>query len=98
MFRFAKVIGSESNMSAIDRQGDTAVPVSGDTRWEVVTGAGVVWFFASRPHEAEVEAERIRDMHNVMPIAFPLPISVWRVDAVPYGIRRRRIIGSWERA
>ncbi len=76
---------------------DTVVSVS-DTRSEVVTGAGVVWFYASRPREAEDEAERIRDMHNVMPIAFPLPISVWRVDAVPYGVRRRRIVGPWEQA
>jgi hypothetical protein len=77
---------------------DTVVSVSvSDTRWEVVTGAGVVWFYASRPCEAEAEAERIRDMHNVMPIAFPLPISVYRVDAILHGVRRPRIIGPWER-
>jgi hypothetical protein len=66
-------------------------------RWEVVTGAGVVWFFASRPREVEDEAERIRGMHDMMPIAFPLPISVYRIDVIPNGIRRRRIGGPWER-
>jgi hypothetical protein len=54
----------------------------GFPRWEVVTGAGLVWFFSSRPCEAEDEAERIRVMHDTMPIAFPLPITVNRVDCL----------------
>jgi hypothetical protein len=71
--------------------------MDGFPRWEVVTGAGVIWFFASRPLEAKNEAERIRVMHDTMPIAFPLPITVHRVDCIPHGVRRRRISGSWER-
>jgi hypothetical protein len=60
-----------------------------ETRWEVVTGSGVVWFFASRPKEAEDEAKRIRVLHEMMPIAFPLPIRVRRADPVLNGTHYR---------
>jgi hypothetical protein len=66
-----------------------------ETRWEVVVN-GTVWFFASRPSEAEAEAKRIRAMHEEMPIAFPLPIRVRRADVIPDGMHYRDIEGPWK--
>lgn len=65
--------------------------------FEVVNGSGYLWYVATRPADAEREARRIRKLHNQMPLAFPLPITVWSVRERGNTIFRKRISGVWER-
>jgi hypothetical protein len=65
--------------------------------WEVGTAVNLTWTAAGSAREAISEARRIRRMHKQMPIAFPLPITVWAVRTIPHGTKRKRIIGNWER-
>lgn len=68
-----------------------------ENRFEVTNGNGMLWFFASRPKEAEEEAIRIRALHRQLPIAFPLPITVSVVQSIDkVTVHRKRISGSWE--
>lgn len=58
---------------------------------------------STMPIYAEKEARRLRALHKEMPLAFPLPISVFSVKVMPPyrcdgydAIQTKRVPGPWE--
>lgn len=70
-----------------------------DHYFQVRTGANPSWMICTMPKYAAQEAGRLRNLHNQIPIAFPLPISVWsvNVDARDDSVFSKRVRGRWER-
>jgi hypothetical protein len=70
-----------------------------DHYYVVATGVNPAWSASVNSRDVERQARRLRRLHQQMPIAFPLPISVWACRRLERdGMKKKRIHGPWERA